>query len=297
MINAVIDAQAKKFVNAPEHSTAVATAPVTGHFYDNTDSLIESYSAFRKAYQKVINNMSRPEVVNPKFDESVYNFVVSISSDINANSGNLTMIMLLSFDEVKNKVTYIHINKGTLAYIPTVGVGPLYDAYGFGGGALLARTVEENYGIAINGYADLPLDSFVVACADVGGITVDGVAYETREEIYDYVDLAEDREAAVKNVVTALAKGTKEEKLFGACKVALKIIESAKANIDRDDIGELLQMGVKIFTAEVTVAMLGYDTLDYTWTPGDPVGDNTFDYETEITKIQNLLYPVAEGQE
>ena len=201
------------------------------------------------------------------------------------------MIMILSFNEAEDKVTYIHANKATLAYIPTVGVGPLYDAYGFGGAALLARAIEENYGIVIDGYADLTLDSFVTACAEIGGITIDGTAYETKEEIYNYVDLAENREAAVKNVVVELAKGTKNEKLFGACKVALKIVESAKANIDRDDIGELLQMGVNVFKKDATVATIGYDTLDYTWTPGDPLGDNTFDYETEITKIQNLLYP------
>lgn len=298
MINAVIDAQAKKFVNAPEHSTAVATAPVTGLYYENTDELLLNAPRFRKAYQDVINNMSRPEVVNPKYDENIYNYVVTINSDINARSGNLTMVMLLSFNKETDSVTYVYIHKATLAYIPTVGVGPLYDAYGFGGGALLARAVEENYGIAINGYADMPLDSFVTACADVGGITVDGVAYETREEIYDYVDLAEDREAAVKNVVTALAKGTKEEKLFGACKVALKIIESTKANISRNNIGELLQMGVGIFKKEATAATLGRDTLYHAYTPNYPLeGNNTFDYEGEITKIQNLLYPVAEGQE
>lgn len=307
MINAVIDAQAKKFVNAPEHSTAVATAPVTGVYYDNTDYLLENVPKFRDTYKTVIDNMSRPEVVNPKYDENVYNYIITINSDKNPKSSNLTIIMLLSFDKAADKVTYVYVNKFVFSYIPTVGVGPLYDAYGFGGTALLARTIEENYGIAINGYADMPLDSFVVACADVGGITVDGVAYETKEEIYNYVDLAEDRELAVKNVVTALAKGTKEEKLFGACKVALKIIESTKANISRNNIGELLQMGVGVFKKAPSVGMLGYDSAKsalYQWKPSysdegirDRYFDAICDYETEIAKIQNLLYPVAEGQE
>ena len=295
MINAVIDAQAKKFVNAPEHSTAVATTPATGLYYENTDELLLNAPRFRKAYQDVINNMTRPEVVNAKYDENIYNFVVAINSDKNANSGNLTMVMLLSFDKVEDNVTYVYMHKSTLAYIPTVGVGPLYDAYAYGGGALLARTVEENYGIAINGYVDLPLDSFVTACSEVGGIIIDDTAYETKDEIYDYVDKAENREAAIKNVVTSLASGVKKEKLFGASKIALKIVESAKVNISRDDIGELLHMGVGVFKNDAIAATLGYDTLYHAYTPNYPlVGNNTFDYEGEITKIQNLLYPVAE---
>lgn len=298
LLNAVVDTYAKKFVNAPEHSTAVATTPVTGLYYENTSELLENAPRFRQAYQMVIDNMSRPEVVNAKHDENVFNFVVTINSEINANSGNLTMIMLLSFDKTQDKVTYVYIHKSTLAYIPTVGVGPLYDAYAFGGAALLTRAVEENYGIAIDGYADLPLDSFVAACADVGGVIVGDTIYETKDEIYNYVDLAEDREEAVKNVVTALAKGTKEQKLFGVSKIALKIVESAKANIDREDIGELLSMGVGVFKNELKAATLGYDTLSHAYTPNYSIrGNNTFDYETEITKIQNLLYPVAEAQE
>ena len=300
MINAVIDAQAKKFVNAPEHSTAVATTPATGSYYENTERLLTNVPQFRKAYQMVVDNISRPEIVNAKYDENIYNFVIAINGDINANTGNLTMIMLLSFDKAEDNVTYVHINKSSMTFIPTIGVGPLYDAYAFGGGALLARAVEENYGIAINGYVDLPLDSFVTACSEVGGIVIDDTAYETKDEIYDYVDKAEDREAAIKNVVTSLASGVKKEKLFGASKVAIKIVESAKANISRDDIGEILQMGVGVFKNEPIVATLGYETADfylYSWHPNYKLGhyiDTTFDYEGEITKIQNLLYPVAE---
>ena len=81
MINAVIDAQAKKFVNAPEHSTAVATTPATGIYYENTDFLLTNVPKFRTVYQAVIDNMSRPEIVNTKSDENVLNFVVTINSN------------------------------------------------------------------------------------------------------------------------------------------------------------------------------------------------------------------------
>ena len=302
MINAVIDAQAKKFVNSPEHSTAVATTPATGAFYEKTDEMLAVVTEYREAYKMVIDNMARPEVVNAKYDENVLNFVVTINSDMNASSSNLTMIMLLSFDKAEKDVTYVYINKSTLAYIPTVGVGPLHDAYGFGGAALLTRAVEENYGIAINGYADLSLESFISACSDIGGVIVGDTIYETKEELYNYVDLAEDREEAILNVVTTLASGAKKQGLYGASKLALKIVEAAKANIDRDDIGELLSMGVKIFKSQPKVGMLGYDTAKVIYREWHPELDyrgifyNThiFDYENEIAKIQELLYPVAE---
>lgn len=298
LINAVIDAQAKKFVNAPEHSTAVATTPVTGSYYENTDSLLDTCEPFRNAYQAVIDNANRAEVLNKKSDENIFNFVFTINdSTKNANSGNVVTIMLLSFNKAEDKVSYVSINKSTFALIPSVGVGPLFDAYTFGGGALLARAVEANYGIAVDGYVDFSLDTFVTACADVGGIIIGDTAYETNEEIYDYVDKAENRETAVKNVVTALASGVKKEKLFGASKIALKIVETAKANVSRDDVGEILQMGVGIFKSEPNVELLGYDTAEaiiYTNTYEDLYLYSTFDYEGEITKIQNLLYPVAE---
>ncbi|MBO5379170.1 MAG: LCP family protein [Clostridia bacterium] len=298
MLNAVIDAQAKKFVNAPAHTDAVATAPVTGSYYEKTDYLLDTCAPFRNAYQVVIDNANRTEVLNKKSDENVFNFVFTINDSVkDADSGNVVMIMLLSFNKAEDKVTYVYINKATFALIPSVGIGPLFDAYAFGGGALLSRAIEANYGITVDGYADLSLDTFVTASAEIGGITINDTAYETKDEIYDYVEKATDREAATKNVVSALAQGTKEQKLFGASKVALKIVESAKANINRDDVGELLQMGVGVFKAEPTVELLGYDTAEaiiYTNTYENLYLYSIFDYEGEITKIQNLLYPVAE---
>lgn len=301
MINAVIDSQAKKFVNAPHHSTAVATTPVTGNYYEKTDYLLANCAPFRNAYQVVVENANRDAVLNTKSDENVFNFIFTINDSVkDADSGNVVLVMLVSFNKAEDKVSYVYINKSSFALIPSVGVGPLFDAYTFGGAALLSRAVETNYGIAIDGYADLSLDSFVTASAEIGGIVIDDTIYETKDEIYDYVEKAEDREAATKDVVSALAKGTKEERLIGASKVALKIVESAKANVSRDDIGELLQMGVGVFKAEPTVALLGYDTakaIIFTNTYENLYLYSIFDYEGEITKIQNLLYPVAEAQE
>lgn len=300
MLNAVIDAQAKKFVNAPEHSNAVATSPVTGSYYEKTDYLLDTCAPFRNAYQVVLDNANRKEIINKKSDSNVFNFVFTINDAVkDADSGNVVMIMLLSFNKAEDKVSYVYINKSTFALIPNVGIGPLFDAYAFGGGALLTRAVEANYGIAIDGYVDLSLDSFVTASADIGGITIDDTLYKTKDEIYDYVEKAEDREAATKAVIKELAKGTKEQKLFGASKVALKIVESAKANINRNDIGELLQMGVGVFKAEPTVTLLGYDTakaIIYTNTYENLYLYSIFDYEGEIAKVQNLLYPSAEAQ-
>lgn len=296
IINAVLDSKASKLSNNPVTvPEAVATVEVEGVIYEKTVEIMNAYPKFAQAYYNASTNYNK-YAGNAKSSADVYNYVVTINDETyGEKSANVVASMLLSFNKASGKVTYVYINKSSLVEIPTVGVGPLYDAYKFGGAPLYARTVQENYGIAINGYADLTLASFVTAANELGGIEIDGTKYATDVEIYNY---AKADEANVTNIIKALASGAKDAGLMGLVGLLDTISSSMSANISRSDVGALVSMGAKIFGSEVVVAELGYDGALGFYAP--VVKDNYaeiyggvvsyFDYATQITATQKLIY-------
>ncbi len=293
IINAVVDSKAAKLANGAPVDGAVATVEVKGTLYENTITHLE-HAAFRKAYIAASENHNK-YVGNAKSDANIYNFVVTINdATAGANSSNLVITMILSFNKAENKVTYVTVNKGTLVEIPSTGkVGPLHDSYRFGGAALLARAIQDNYGININGYVDMTLDSFVEASEDLGGITVADTKLATKNEIYDYVKNAEDRDAATKEVVSALASGAKDAGIMGLGGMINTIADTITANISRNDVGSLIGMGVGVFKAEATVVSFAYDdavAVDLSGTYAQFAGLSTpASYQTAIENLQKAL--------
>lgn len=295
IINAVVDSKASKLSNNNVTvSDAVATVEVKGALYENTTDIMEMLPAFAKAYYNASTSYNK-YAGNAKSSADVYNYIITINDETyGEKSANLVATMLLSFNKSTGKVTYVLINKSSFVEIPTVGIGPLYDAYKFGGTPLCARSVQENYGIAINGYVDLPLASFVTAANELGGIEIDGTKYATDVEIYNY---AKADDANIANIVKALAVGAKDAGLMGLVGLLDTVASSISANISRSDFGALVGMGAKVFGSEATVSDIGYDTV--TWHAYNKVVNDTypevyestiFDYSTEIPALQKLIY-------
>ena len=297
IVNAVVDSKASKLADGAPFENAVATEKVEGVLYENAADIIKVFPSFAEAYYNASMNYNN-YAGNAKSDANIYNFVVSITDAVaGEKSANVANVMVLSFNKAANKVTYVTIGRSSLVEIPSVGVGPLHDAYKFGGAPLLARTVQENYGIAINGYADMTLDSFVTAADKLGGITVDSTKLSTKEDIYKYVALSEDQDKAIKNVVTALANGAKDAGVMGLVGVVDAIADSMTANISRDDVGDLVSMGKGVFKAEATIVSVGYDTakgLDWNAKVYEQYPEifslGYFDYATEIPALQTAIY-------
>lgn len=113
---------------------------------------------------------------NIKSDENVLNYLVlgiDKFSDDPSVVAHADIIIVGSINKITNKVTCVMLNTRVLAYIPEVDkVGPLQDAYEWGGAALLAKTVSENFGIEINGYAEVNTKAFSGMVDAVGGITL-----------------------------------------------------------------------------------------------------------------------------
>ena len=72
-------------------------------------------------------------------------------------AGDAEAIILMTINHRVDDVMLIAVHKDTYAMIPDVGGYTLSDAYKVGGGPLLIRTMEENYGIRIDNYASVSL--------------------------------------------------------------------------------------------------------------------------------------------
>ena len=66
-------------------------------------------------------------------------------------------IILMTINHRDKTVYFETFHVDLYAQIPDVGGGRLANAYAVGGGPLLSRTLEENYGIVINNYAAISL--------------------------------------------------------------------------------------------------------------------------------------------
>ena len=284
IVNIVVDVAFSKY-SAPvdRFENAVATEAVTDEIYTSTEEVLKN-KYFAKAYNAAVANRYSEAVVNVKSNDDILNFVVVITDEIAGEaSDNVVYTMLISVNKADKKITYATLNKSVAAVIPTVGVGPLYDAYQYGGVKLLTRTVQENYGIAINGYFEFTLASFLEAADDLGGIVIDGEKYATYDDIAGYIKGAEDREAATKDVVTKLASGAKEAGILGLGKL-VKSTSTLKASVSKGDFAELLSVGARAFKTDATVINVGYETVN-----ASSSLMNRCDYAQEVAALQAAL--------
>ena len=308
--NAFVDSYADKFVTGESHENAGLKeefkGEIKGELYENLDAYLEN-AEFAKAYGAALKNHAK-NYTNLKADPNVYNYVTTISSkESDPDSAGLSVIMIVSVDKANNQISYFSVNKSMLAVIPEVGVGPLYDAYGFGGGALLTKAVESNFGVKINGYVDMPLSAFVDATIKLGGIEVDNPKLtdderklDTPAELYNYVKLAENRNVAMTEIIKALAASSKEEGILGIKGTADTIMESLDSYISRDDFGALIGAGTKVFDNDAKVYQIGYDTSKGVTKDVHPEWIEAYtefvsvDYDIEVAKLQSNMFSQVE---
>ncbi len=305
VLNAFVDTYAGKFATGDTHIDAVATVEPSGDLHEKTEELLKN-PEFAAAYLAATKNHTT-NVSSIKSNSNVYNYVVTISSEqTDADTAGVSIVMIVSMDKTNDKVSYFAINKAMLVEIPTVGVAPIYDAYEFGGAALLTRTVQENFGVEIKGYVDMPLESFVQASLDVGGIKIDDQSLtddeqnlNTAAKIYNYVKEADDRNAAMTSVVKSLAAKSTEAGIFGLKGTVDSIANSINASIERGDFSELITMLIDMFKNDPAVFQIGYDSSKSVtkkehalWTEGF-AEFITVNYAYEIAKLQANMFPTT----
>ena len=302
VLNAFVDTYAAKFNEGESHIDASATVEPAGDLYEQLTELMTN-EKFRDVYLAAsANHATSYATINSS--ASIYNYVVDITTPNDADTADVATVMVLSLNTATNKISYFAINKMVLVTIPTVGVGPIYDAYAFGGGALLARTIQENFGIEISGYVDMPLEAFAQATVNVGGIkindqtlTEDEQKLDTAAKLYNYVDQAEDRNAAMTEVIKALAAKSAEAGIFGLKETVDIVADSITASVAREDFGAMIKMLVGMFKNDASVYQIGYETAKQVTKTSKPWSSyeefRTIDYSYEISKMVSVIYPSA----
>lgn len=87
--------------------------------------------------------------------------------------GNTDVMMLISLDQNREKITMTSFLRDTYTQIPGWNASKLNAAYGYGGVDLLAETLQQDYAINIDRYVIVNFYSFIEIVDAVGGLDFD----------------------------------------------------------------------------------------------------------------------------
>ena len=257
--------------------------------YQDNDGFFHVNEEFHYAYDQAVVNYAQANS-DMRVDEKVFNYAVfGVDQFGDAENASADIIMLVSVNKVDNHVTYLAFETRMLVYIPTVGVGPMHDAYLLGGPQLLLDTIEQNYGVHINGFIDLDMSAFVSLIDEFGTIVfsgnkafVDGInediaSFNTSKnltgedavqnavltngtvELSGMQTLAYLRNAGAEkaNIANTVLKQLTEkivEKGLSGAKTTLDIaLDEMTVSLSRDDVGALITIGLSVLESVETI--------------------------------------------
>ena len=251
--------------------------------YVDNKAYFSKTEELHSAYDQVLLNYAQ-SASDMRNDENVYTYAIygvdKFNDDDKASSD---IIMLVSVDKEKDHATYVAFETRMLVYIPSVGVGPLSDAYLLGGPLLMTDTLSQNYGVQIDGFVSINMNAFVDLIDTFGSITVNGdkaklekinadiVEFNTSKgltgedvvapakldkdkiilsgnQTLAYLRGAGDEKAKAANSVLSQITAAVYEKGFGGMKTALDMaLDETTVYIVRDDAGALIRIGTSVF--------------------------------------------------
>ena len=285
-------------------------------YFMKNDKLHDVYHAALLNYAQATSDM--------KYDENVFNYAIFGTDQFEGSDeeSSADIIMLVSVDKKNEKVTYLTFESRTLVYIPSVGVGPMTHAYMLGGPQLLANTLEQNYGVQLDGFIELNMSAFGNLVTAFGGVQVKGDK-ELVKEINGYIAEFDQAKGVSEENATEKVKLTKDViKLNGQqalaylrkagdkkaslannilSQVTTKIydngisgimstldiaLEKMMVSMVRDDVGALILIGVSVFDSIKTVPVGNMEGREVIL-GGSAV---TCNYQAERAAIVSALY-------
>ena len=111
-------------------------------------------------------------------------------------------MVLATVNTNNQEISFTTILKESYVYIPTIGCGRLTNAYNCGGVELVARTIEENYGLKIDNYLLLDYNYFIQMINFVEGIDVQIEEYQV-PYINQYISSLENDYRLTSDIVKA----------------------------------------------------------------------------------------------
>lgn len=254
-------------------------------------------------------------------DEEVFNYAIyGVDQFAGSGDANADVIMLVSVNKIDNHVTYLAFEPRVFVYIPDVGVGPMNDAYLLGGPQLLTNTIEQNYGLHINGFIDLNMSAFVRLIDEFGSIEFAGDKNFLAKVNEDIALFNSDKSLTGENAVpkatlqdgkvalngmqtiaylrtagaakssianTILKQMTKHIFLrgFGGAKKTIDIaIEEMTVSLSRTDVGPLVSIGLSVLESVETIPVGNMEGR-----AGVDVGV-TCDYDAERAAVIKAIY-------
>ena len=285
VLNILVNGLANKLGNVDYNEQDLVITPVAGSACDTLPQS-DKYSTY---YDRVLTNYAEASH-DIKSADHIYNFAIYGISEANGKK-SATYLMVASFNAETKKVTYVEFYGHMVVYIPSItdkaakSVGPLKEAYDFGGALLLTKTIKHNFGIDINGYIEMNMSVVEKLIDSVGGIEIGG-SKKTGAEAVDYVgDNLSLTGELVKTLATAIFKSG-----IGGMLDCLETV-SAESNIaivkeDFVAVGKLAVSALK--NASPTTVKVG-DDCENVWYPGISAHACN-DYEAERVALQNALY-------
>lgn len=93
------------------------------------------------------------------------------SDEQDANVGRRSDSMMIATLDIKhNKLKLTSLMRDMYVDIPGYGGNKLNSAYTYGGIKLLYKTIAQNFGISMDGYAEVNFDAFVNVIDEIGGV-------------------------------------------------------------------------------------------------------------------------------
>ena len=280
VINIVVNSYFSK-VTVYEGEWQIDTAKMKSMpIYQDNEAYFTQSEELHAAYDAALLNYAQASS-DKKYDENVYNYAIFGTDHFgDKNDAETDIIMIASVDKDKDHVTYLSFETKMLVYIPSVGVGPLCDAYLLGGPRLLADTIELNYGVSINGFIEIDMSAFVELINKFGSIEFEAKDKAFVTTLNSYIDSfnasrnltgenaakkvaakngkvqldglqtlaylrgAGSEKSNVANAVLSQITAYVAEKGLGGAKTALDIsLEKTTIALSRDDAGALIVIG------------------------------------------------------
>ena len=137
---------------------------------------------------KVVGKFDRLETEVSKRPTAMQGNVVNIllvGQDAREGQGGQRSdsMIICSINKVNRSVTLISIMRDTYVQIPGYGGNRVNAAFAFGGYDLLDQTIEENFGITIDGNAEVDFEGFLTAMTAIGDLDI-----ELTQEEADYMN-------------------------------------------------------------------------------------------------------------
>lgn len=276
------------------------------------------------AYDAALLNHAQA-TADMRYDEHVYNYAIfGVDQFDDAKTKHdpaADIIMIVSVNEEKDQVTFLSFETRMLVYIPSVGVGPINDAYVLGGPQLLANTLEQNYGVQLDGFVELNMSAFTELIGVFGeiefdanealvarinedialfneakGLTGDDAVKAAKlengkvklvgQQTLAYMRNAGADKSAIANSVLSQLTAKIYDDGFGGIKTTLDIaLERMMVSMVREDVGALITIGMSVLESVKTTPVGNLEGRAKVTIVGF-----TCDYQAERAAIVKALY-------